>query len=92
MFKADPINCIQECLSLYIPEDFMAYENRENARLKFKASSAYYAVLSLVSGFTNKSTQEMNFSNYRYFHSWYEFKFILSSSRKINAIRRDIFK
>lgn len=61
MFKADPINCIQECLILYIPEDFMAYENRENARLKFKASTANYAVLSLVSGLTKKSTQEMNF-------------------------------
>lgn len=61
MFKADPINCIQKSLSLYIPKDFIAYENRENARLKFKASSSNYATLSLFSDFNINSDKDMNF-------------------------------
>jgi hypothetical protein len=61
MFKTNAINCIQECLSFYLPEEFMAYENRENSRLKFKTSDAHYAVLSLIADITKKSTQEMSF-------------------------------
>jgi hypothetical protein len=29
MFKTNAINAIQECLSLHLPDEFMAYENRE---------------------------------------------------------------
>jgi len=61
MFKTRAMNCLEECLTLSMPDDFMAYEHRSNPRVKFKVSDTEYAHLNLISDITQSATQEFSF-------------------------------
>lgn len=61
MFKSYPVNYMQECLTLRMPEEFMAYEYREYPRIKFKPSDIEYANIVLETDIISESTQELSF-------------------------------
>lgn len=61
MFKTKALNMIEECLTLKLPEEFMAYELRDFARVRFKASDDEFAHILIESDFLNKASQELSF-------------------------------
>lgn len=61
MFKATGLNMIEECLTLKMPEEFMAYEYRDYPRIKFTPDDSEFAHIILESDIVKSATQELSF-------------------------------
>lgn len=61
MFKSNAVSFMQECLTLQMPEEFMAYEYRKFSRKRFRPSDSEYANIVLHSDIVQSATQELSF-------------------------------